>query len=319
MENIKVSVIVPIYNSEKYIRSCLKSLIQQTLRPIEIILVNDGSTDNSIKNISDLIDNYNFIQLLEIENSGAAEARNQGLFTAQGKYISFVDSDDFVKATFLEKLYQECENKNLDILCGSFEATYKNKSSKKMIRSPELLNIGVGDGASLFKKQIQLRNYIPMIWAYLYRRSFLEDNALYLSAKTIHEDEEFSPRVWNNAKRAEIIESYDYIYQREHEGSIIESRNESSIGDLENILRSFMEYEEKLRGRNKEAFDYALLYILDHYVYYSRLLKKINKPLVKNIYHQLKEAKILTLKQKIKYFLIIRSVRLYFLVQNYQE
>lgn len=319
MENIKVSVIVPIYNSEKYIRSCLKSLIQQTLRPIEIIIVNDGSTDNSIKNISDLIDNYDFIQLIEIENSGAAEARNQGLFIAQGKYISFVDSDDFVKATFLEKLYQECENKNLDIICGSFEATYKNKSSKKMIRSPELLNIGVGDGASLFKKQIQLRNYIPMIWAYLYRRSFLEDNALYLSAKTIHEDEEFSPRVWNNAKRAEIIESYDYIYQREHEGSIIESRNESSIGDLENILRSFMEYEEKLRGRNKEAFDYALLYILDHYVYYSRLLKNINKPLVKNIYHRLKEAKILTLKQKIKYFLIIRSVRLYFLVQNYQE
>lgn len=305
MENIKVSVIVPIYNSEKYIRSCLKSLIQQTLRPIEIIIVNDGSTDNSIKNISDLVDNYDFIQLIEIENCGAAEARNQGLFTAQGKYISFVDSDDFVKATFLEKLYQECENKNLDIICGSFEATYKNKSSKKMIRSPELLNIGVEDGASLFKKQIQLRNYIPMIWAYLYRRSFLEDNALYLSAKTIHEDEEFSPRVWNNAKRAEIIESYDYIYQREHEGSIIESRNESSIGDLENILRSFMEYEEKLRGRNKEAFDYALLYILDHYVYYSRLLKNINKPLVKNIYHRLKEAKILTLKQKIKYFLII--------------
>ena len=93
MENIKVSVIVPIYNSEKYIRSCLKSLIQQTLRPIEIILVNDGSTDNSIKNISDLIDNYDFIQLLEIENSGAAEARNQGLFNAQGKYISFVDRE----------------------------------------------------------------------------------------------------------------------------------------------------------------------------------------------------------------------------------
>lgn len=319
MKAIKVSVIVPIYNSEKYIRSCLESLLQQSLKPIEIILINDGSTDNSIKNIDDLIDKYDFIHLLEIENSGAAEARNQGINLAQGKYISFVDSDDFVKATFLEKLYQECENKKLDIVCGSFEATYKNKSSKKMKRSPILLNKGVEEGLILFKKQIQLRNYIPMIWAYLYRRAFLIENDLYLSSKTIHEDEEFTPRVWNCAKRAEILETYDYIYQREHEGSIIESRNESSIVDLENILISFMIYEEKLRGASKESFDYGLLYILDHYVYYSRILRKINKPLVKSVYSRLKRVRILTFKQRIKYFLIIKSARLYFLVQNYQE
>ncbi|MHA3999113.1 glycosyltransferase [Lactococcus cremoris] len=79
MKNIKVSVIVPIYNSEKYIRPCLESLIKQTLKPIEIILVNDGSTDRSIDHIFDLIEKYNFIRLIEIENSGAAEARNKGL------------------------------------------------------------------------------------------------------------------------------------------------------------------------------------------------------------------------------------------------
>lgn len=138
MKNIKVSVIVPIYNSEKYIRPCLESLIKQTLKPIEIILVNDGSTDRSIDHIFDLIEKYNFIRLIEIENSGAAEARNKGLALARGNYISFVDSDDFVHSTFLEKLYQEAENKKLDIICGSFEATYKNKVSKKMERNNEL-------------------------------------------------------------------------------------------------------------------------------------------------------------------------------------
>lgn len=319
MKNIKVSVIVPIYNSEKYIRTCLESLIKQTLKPIEIILVNDGSTDRSIDHIFDLIEKYNFIRLIEIENSGAAEARNKGLALARGNYISFVDSDDFVHSTFLEKLYQEAENKKLDIICGSFEATYKNKVSKKMERNNELLRDGVQEGIVLFKKQIQLRNYIPMIWAYMYRREFLTKNSLWLSPKTIHEDEEFTPRVWNLAKRAKIIETFEYIYQREHEDSIIESRDESSVLDLENILISFMKYEENLSGKSKESFDYALLYVLDHYVYYGRMTKTLNKLLIKGIYSRLRRAKILTFKQKIKYFLIIKSTWLYFLVQNYQE
>ena len=319
MKNIKVSVIVPIYNSENYIRFCLESLIKQTLSSIEIILINDGSTDNSIKNIRDLIDEYDFIHLLEIENSGAAQARNRGLSIAQGEYISFVDSDDIVEPTFLESLYQECEKENLDIVCGSFEATYKNKQSKKMTRNPELIEAGVQTGARLFKRQIQLRNYIPMIWAYMYRRSFLIENNLTLSAKTIHEDEEFTPRVWCNAKRAKIVENYNYIYQRGHEGSIIESRNEKSVEDLEKILISFMEYEKTLEKTAQEAFDYGILYLLDHYVYYSRMVKRLNKKLVKNIYYKLKKAKILTSKQKVKYLLVIRSRWLYFLVQDYKE
>ncbi|WKB12541.1 glycosyltransferase [Lactococcus cremoris] len=113
MKNIKVSVIVPIYNSEKYIRTCLESLIKQTLKPIEIILVNDGSTDRSIDHIFDLIEKYNFIRLIEIENSGAAEARNKGLALARGNYISFVDSDDFVHLLFLKNFIKKLKIKNL--------------------------------------------------------------------------------------------------------------------------------------------------------------------------------------------------------------
>ncbi|MCL2858737.1 MAG: glycosyltransferase, partial [Streptococcaceae bacterium] len=244
--NINVSVIIPVYNAEKYLRECLKSLLNQTLSDIEIILSNDGSTDGSIPSIQDLIDSNAHIKLLENINQGAAIARNKGLEIAQGKYISFVDADDIVKPDFLKELFQACEKDDLDLVCGSFEAIHGDGRQNLMPRNKEVLELGVSNGAELFKLQIQLHNYIPMIWAYLYRREFLLENNLYLTRNTIHEDEEFSPRVWVLAKKARVIENYNYIYYRNHENSIIESRSNASIADLENSLQGFLEFQENL-------------------------------------------------------------------------
>ena len=100
--NPKVSIIVPIYNSEKYMNKCIESILNQTLTEIEIILVNDGSTDNSGK----IIDNYakkdNRIKVIHQQNSGPSVARNKGISTAKGKYIGFVDSDDYIESTMYE-------------------------------------------------------------------------------------------------------------------------------------------------------------------------------------------------------------------------
>ena len=104
----KVSVIIPVYNTEKYLRKCLESVINQTLKDIEIICINDCSTDDSLKILNDIKDER--LKILNLpQNSGVSFARNRGIDEAKGEYISFVDSDDFIAPDFLEKLYNKSQ------------------------------------------------------------------------------------------------------------------------------------------------------------------------------------------------------------------
>lgn len=120
-EKPKVSVIVPIYNVEKYLKKCLTSLINQTLKEIEIICVNDGSTDNSAKILEHFAKNDFRIKVISQQNSGLSGARNTGLEIATGEYIGFVDSDDWVDLEFFEKLYITAKENSADISCAGFK------------------------------------------------------------------------------------------------------------------------------------------------------------------------------------------------------
>ncbi|MCC8015955.1 MAG: glycosyltransferase, partial [Clostridiales bacterium] len=121
MKNIKVSVIIPVYNSEKYLKQCLESVINQTLKEIEIICVDDGSTDNSLKILTALSEKDGRISVLRQQNLFAGAARNNGIKHAKGKYLVFWDSDDFFEAGALSALYKKCEKENADIcLCGAY-------------------------------------------------------------------------------------------------------------------------------------------------------------------------------------------------------
>ncbi len=131
MSNVKVSVIVPIYNSEKYLEKCLDSLVFQTFKDIEIICVNDGSLDNS-KNI---IERYSKkderIVIINKENGGISSARNAGIKVAKGEYIGFLDSDDFLDLDYFEKLYNSALEFRADIVCSSM--VRENEKMKKII------------------------------------------------------------------------------------------------------------------------------------------------------------------------------------------
>ena len=130
MIKYSVSVIVPVYGVEKYIDKCLKSLVSQTLKDIEIIVVNDGSKDNSQKIIDDYAKKYKNIKSYITENGGQGSARNYGLTKANRKYIGYVDSDDFVEPQMFEKLYKKAVDDDLDIvICGNYNVSedYKNK------------------------------------------------------------------------------------------------------------------------------------------------------------------------------------------------
>ena len=117
----KVSVIVPFYNVEGYIEKCLETLVNQTLKEIEIILVNDGSTDRSIEIVKKFIKEYpEKIVYLEKENGGLSDARNFGLKHAKGEYIAFVDSDDYIEIDMYENMYNLAEKENSDMVECNF-------------------------------------------------------------------------------------------------------------------------------------------------------------------------------------------------------
>ena len=128
-ENIKISVVMPIYNASDYLKPAIDAVLGQTLRDIELICVDDGSTDNSLAIIKEYQQGDERVRIVTESNAGPSIARNKGLARARGKYVIFLDADDFYEHTLLEKLYGLAEEKNLDIAICKFDI-YNNRKSK---------------------------------------------------------------------------------------------------------------------------------------------------------------------------------------------
>ena len=161
----KVSVIVPVYNVENYIDKCLTSLINQTLKDIEIIIINDGSTDNSQIIINKYAKKYKRIKSYTQENKGQAAARNFGLTKSTAEYITFVDSDDYIENTMLEKLYNEIIKNDYDIIVSDIikETTngtslFKNFWIIKDEMNKNFMTSHMGPVARLYKRKLLIDN-----------------------------------------------------------------------------------------------------------------------------------------------------------------
>ena len=132
MNNELVAVIIPFYNVERYIDRCLASVVNQTYKNLEIIIVDDGSQDKSINIVNDYINRFNNIILIQKENGGISSARNKALDIANGNYIVFIDSDDYIEDNMIEKLYTDLLNTSSDIsICNYFL-----EGSKTTINTP---------------------------------------------------------------------------------------------------------------------------------------------------------------------------------------
>ena len=158
----KVSIIVPVYNSEKYLKKCLETLCNQTLKDIEIVMVNDGSTDNSEKIIKEKAKEDSRIKLYNKKNGGQASARNMGLAKATGEYVAFIDSDDYVELDFCEKTYDVAKKNDTDIVCFDYFITEEGNniytkilnSKKTGIISPkDYFFSGPGPCNKLYKRE----------------------------------------------------------------------------------------------------------------------------------------------------------------------
>ena len=246
----KVSVVVPIYNVEKYIKKCLDSLVNQTLQEIQIILVNDGSTDESGNIAKEYASKYtNKIIYLEKENGGLSDARNFGMRYTEGEYIAFLDSDDYVENTMYEEMYNKALQENSDYVECDFLWEYPDK-------------IKVDKRIPYSNKKEMLTNVRVVAWNKLIKREILEKNNISFPKGLRYEDIEFTYKLIPYLNKVSYVDK-EFVHYVQRNNSIANVQNERTaevFTIFDNIIKYYQEkgfYEEY-----KEELEYSYSRIL---------------------------------------------------------
>jgi len=244
--NSLISIIVPIYNAEKYLSECIKSILCQTYKNIQLILINDGSTDNSLDicNYYKTIDNR--ILIIDKPNEGVSAARNIGIKYAEGEYIGFVDSDDYIQENMYELLLKQMKNDKSQV-CAMTSYTISSFEKHNSIYKDKIIS-----GNEALKHLLLLR-FPTSLWAYLYSKDVIKNS--YLNDE-IHffEDFELNYRVLSISSTVSICDQKLYNY-RSNEGSI----NRQEINDKRTTcLKIYEIIIENLDDKNRKLVKYAL-------------------------------------------------------------
>ena len=260
MSKIKVSVIIPIYNAEKYLAECLDSILNQTLQDIEIICVNDGSRDHSL----DILDKYAKkdarVVVTTQENSGQSSARNAGMDMARGEYISFVDSDDYIDITMLEKLYNTAKIADCDIAICDLWLNYVDSGELAYYRNPMVLTF-------LKHKNFNICEYPEIltfigVWDRIYKRSFVNKYNIRFPVGLIYEDHLFTFQAIVQSQKNVVVNERLYYYRKNAGDSITdrEAKNDQFKFDFMEISRRSMDFLRQMNAY--EIFQKEYLYYL---------------------------------------------------------
>ena len=243
----KVSIIVPAYNVEDYIQKCLESLVNQTLQDIEIIVVNDGSTDQTKSRIEKFMLAYpEKIKYLEKTNGGLSDARNYGLPSANGKYIGFVDSDDYVEPTMFEEMYNKAEEENIDMVECDFIWEYPNK--KRV------------DTGKIYEGKKEAFVYARVVaWNKLIKRETLEKANIKFPKGLRYEDTEFFYKLLPSLEKISFIKK-PLVHYIQRSNSIANTQNErvKEIFEIwDNIFKFYKENNLFEEYKNEIEYTYS--------------------------------------------------------------
>lgn len=268
LQNVKVSIVVPIYNVEQYLAQCLDSLINQTLQEIEIICVNDGSTDNSAKIISDYANRDSRIRVITKKNTGYGNSMNIGFDAACGEYIGIVESDDYADQDMFEVLYRTAKENNLDVVKSSYYFYYSQpveKNDKQEIVSSVLSNKTFCPTTYFSAKMemVEFFNIKPTIWSAIYRKQFLLDNDIRFNETpgASFQDASFNFKVWTCANRVQMLQEAFLHYRQDNENSSVNSKGK--------VFCICDEYEEMERFLKKHPEKYATLECIKNRIKYD--------------------------------------------------
>lgn len=228
----KVSILVPVYNVERYLAKCLDSLLVQTLQDIEIIVVDDGSTDSSGKIIDEYADRDSRIKVIYKRNTGYGNTMNVAFSQAEGEYVGILESDDFIAPEAFEKLYKAAIEQDADVVKANYYHFYEDRTEFK-----DLLHDYPNECVFNALTYPKIIDRAEAIWAGIYRRSFLEQQKIYFheTPGAAFQDISFAIQVWVKAKRLYLLPDAFVYYRRDN--------GDSSMHNPRRIMNVFDEYE----------------------------------------------------------------------------
>ncbi|MCA0132696.1 glycosyltransferase [Winogradskyella alexanderae] len=254
-----ISIIVPVYNVESYLERCIESLINQTYSHLEIILVNDGSTDNSGDICTSFANRDSRISVYHIENGGSSIARNYGLTKSTGDYIGFVDSDDWIRNDMFQKLLDFSIKNNLKVVeCSSVES--------KGILNIELTNKDIEGIIEEKETTLQrvLKNKRFAVWRRIYKIDVVKNR--FFKEHILHQDVYYTMDILNSIDKLGFIDEPLYIYNVENINSVIRSKYSikklKSIGAAEYVVLETEGYSKKIQYYAKQ---YLFQFLTSHY------------------------------------------------------
>ena len=264
---VKVSVLVPIYNVEKFLKECLDSLLNQTLTDIEIVCVNDGSTDGSDAILDEYKNRDARVKVFHKENTGYGHTMNVALDNAAGKYIAILESDDFAEPNMLEALYNKAEEMNADVVKANLYGyrngvdTYENRVGGFLLN--RLLDV---------TDEPKIISVADSIWSCIYNHEFLKNYRIrfHETPGASYQDISFSEQVWLNAKRVCFVDTPVLHYRRDNENSSMYNNKKifcvfDEYGWVEENYKNAFSSDERMHSL--APFFYATKYrdYLDHY------------------------------------------------------
>lgn len=286
-----ITIIVPIYNSEKYLERCLSSILNQTYSNLEIILINDGSEDSSKKICKDFANTDKRIVLINTKNNGPAKARNLGLEKATGKYISFIDADDYVEKDMIETLYKALTEKKADMV----RANYDTIKDDKILSNNENVLDKLYDKNNIneFIQNVISEDVKSFIWLLLIKKECIKDN--FSEEIFIYEDTNFYLTTLSNINTLYVFSKIVYHY--EVNSNSVSRKAEKISQNIDNLLKSSLVFKknlEKYKLNNSKNFRAIHTRIINSIInYYYHLYRENNniKEII-NLYNDLKKNQL---------------------------
>lgn len=260
---MKISIIIPIYKIEQYLKSCVDSVLSQSYKDYELILVDDGSPDNCGKICDEYAKNNDNIKVVHKKNGGLSSARNAGMEVAEGEFLFFLDGDDFLEENSLEKFMKSVEENEADMYTfASYD--YHENGEKKLI--PNISDKFIYSVNDFYKEMIKVVGYFRWeVWRYLYKKSIVDENNI--KARTdakITEDCDFTNRYLQKIKKIYSVNIPVVNYRYLRPGSAMTEKEKNKCLDEIRNGKEFFELYSKQEGMN-DVVDYF------EYYYYSKL------------------------------------------------
>ena len=278
-----VSIIIPVYNVEKYLRQCLDSVLLDNHFTGEVICVNDGSTDSSVEILEQYKSKYENITIIDQPNTGLSAARNAGLKKATGDYVLFLDSDDWIGENALQVLSERIAGQ--DLVCFNGQRYFE--STRSFEDADTLEAADYGNGWEYYNHNALLSRHFAFVCVVLrlYRRTFLLQNDLWFKTGIYHEDNEFTPRAFYLAERvAGINDIIYYVYQTQ--GSITRSVNVKNPLDVVIVMRNLDEFYRKfVKKEDAPVFHRVIAGAMNSALHRTFRLSRDDRKMVNDAYY----------------------------------